>query len=253
MAKRRRRSSTWSLLAVLAVGFPLSASLAADNPDYQALRRDMVDVIELQIQLSGEETGVTELDPRLLEALRQIPRHRFVPEPLQRYAYGMQPLPVSEEQNIATPFLIALMTQLVAPDRDHKVFETGTGAGYHAAILSKVAKSVYSVEVVSALAASSADTFKQLGFDNVQSKQGDGYFGWQEKAPFDAIIIKEAVDHVPPPLLRQLKVGGRLVMPLGPDRGPQILTVIEKESEGRLKKTRVMEVIFSPLQGGKRT
>ena len=250
-----KRPSLFAIASVLMIGafLPAATTGHAEEPDYDALRQDMVAVIELQVRLSSEDTGVSALDPRLVEALHQVPRHRFVPEPLRPYAYSMQPLPVSAEQNIATPFLVALMTELAAPQSGDRVFETGTGAGYHAAVLSQVADSVFTVEVVEALAAISARTFKELGYDNVRSKQGDGYFGWEDQAPFDAIIVKEAVDHVPPPLLQQLKVGGRLVLPLGPDRGPQILTVIEKQDEGRLKKTRVMEVIFSPLQGGKRT
>ena len=236
------------------LGGVLAASgTAAEDPAFTALRQDMAQRVQEQILLSGTQTGVGELDPRLLEALKTVPRHRFVPEVLRPLAYRMQPLPVGEDQNIATPFLVALMTQLARPAAKDRVFETGTGAGYHAAILSRVVAEVYSVEVVAPLARLAAGTLKLLGYENVRSKPGDGYYGWREHAPYDAIIVKEAIDHVPAPLLRQLKVGGRLVMPLGPARGPQILTVIEKRDEGRLRKTEVFEVFFSPLQGGERT
>jgi protein-L-isoaspartate(D-aspartate) O-methyltransferase len=145
------------------------------------------------------------------------------------------------------------MTQLAELEPDDVVFETGTGAGYHAALLSRLAARVYSVEVVEPLAREAAGTLKQLGFDNVWSKAGDGYYGWADEGPYDAIIVKEAVDHVPPPLLDQLRPGGRMVVPLGPQDLGQILTVVRKDADGRVRRTGIMPVIFSPLQGGERT
>ena len=213
----------------------------------------MVDGVRLQMLLSGEQTGIDELDARILAALTTVPRHDFVPEPLRPLAYEQSPLPVGHSQNIASPFIVALMTQLAGPRDGDVVFETGTGAGYHAALLSHLVAEVYSVEVIEPLAEESGSRLKDLGYRNVHAKYGDGYYGWAEHAPYDAIIVKEAVDHVPPPLVDQLKAGGRLVMPLGPPRGPQILTVIQKRDDGSLTKTPVLPVLFSPLQGGERT
>jgi protein-L-isoaspartate(D-aspartate) O-methyltransferase len=198
------------------------------------------------------QTGIPAIDPRVLEALREVPRHAFVPEVLRPYAYLPRPLPVTPEQNLAAPMLIALMTHVVAVQPDDVVFETGTGAGYHAALLSKLAAHVYSVEVIEPLADRAARLLKDLGYDNVDVMAGDGYYGWSAHGPYDAIVVKEAIDHLPQPLLNQLKRGGRMVIPLGPADGPQYLTLVRREEDGRLRQRRIMPVLFSPLQGGQR-
>ena len=185
--------------------------------------------------------------------MREVPRHAFVPEALRAYAYGDHPLPVGHEQNIAAPFLAALMTHLAEVEAGDAVFETGTDVGYQAALLSNLGAEVYSVEVVAPLADQAARLLKELGYDHVYVLESDGYYGWPAHAPFDAIIVKEAIDHVPPPLLGQLKRGGRLVMPLGPSGGPQYLTVVTKGVDGKVSERHIMPVRFSPLQGGERT
>lgn len=234
---------------------PLSGgpALADDEPNYQALRNRMVSLVEVQIILSSAETGIDELDPRISKAMRSVPRHAFVPEELRPFAYSDGPLPIGHEQNIASPYLVALMTQLAVLEPDDVVYETGTGAGYHAAILAELVSRVFTVEVVEPLAKEVAATFEQLEFDNVRAKPGDGYYGWASAGPFDAIIVKEAVDHVPTPLLDQLRPGGRMVLPLGPAELGQTLTVVEKDLDGRVRRTGIMPVVFSPLQGGERT
>lgn len=237
------------LLGVIGV---VSGAAAADGNDVAA-RTEMVRIVELQTTMLSGETGIAEIDPRVLDAMREVPRHAFVPEPLRPYAYGDHPLPVSSDQNIAAPLLVALMSHVVALQPDDVVFETGTGAGYHAAILSRLAREVYSVEVDAALADRAARLLKELGYDNVSVRAEDGYYGWPAHAPFDAIVVKEAIDHVPPTLLSQLKRGGRMVMPLGPAGGPQYLTVITKSDSGEVSEQRIMPVRFSPLQGGERT
>jgi protein-L-isoaspartate(D-aspartate) O-methyltransferase len=171
---------------------------------------------------------------------------------LRPYAYTPQPLPVTPEQNIAAPLLIAVMTHLAEVQPDDIVFETGTGAGYHAAVLSRLAAHVYSVEVIEPLADRAVRLLKDLGYDNVDVLADDGYYGWSAHAPYDAIIVKEAIDHLPQPLLNQLKRGGRMVIPLGPADGPQYLTLVQKDETGRLRQERIMPVRFSPLQGGER-
>jgi protein-L-isoaspartate(D-aspartate) O-methyltransferase len=226
-------------------------SLAAENND-AAARDEMVRIIELETLLTSAETGIRELDAKVLDAMREVPRHVFVPEPLRPYAYGNHPLPLGHDQNLAAPLLAALMTHLAAIEPGDVVFETGTDIGYQAAVLSHLAAEVYSVEVVEPLAAQAARLLKDMQYDNVHTKAADGYYGWPEQSPYDAMIIKEAIDHVPAPLLNQLKRGGRMVLPLGPPAGPQYLTLITKDSAGKITERRVMPVRFSPLQGGVR-
>ena len=238
-----------ALLVTIAVVLPAQA-LAADAV---AERAEMIRRIEVEMLMLSGETGITEIDPRVLAALAEVPRDAFVPEMLRPYAYQPHPLPVGHDQNLAAPLLVALMTELVAPEADDVVFETGTGAGYHAAVLSLLAAEVYSVEVVAPLAERASLLLKELGYDNVFVREGDGYFGWAAKGPFDAMVIKEAIDHLPPPLVQQLAPGGRLVIPLGPARGPQYLTLVTKDAAGKLSERRIMPVRFSPLQGGERT
>jgi len=215
-------------------------------------REEMVRILQLETLLTSRETGIEEIDPRILDAMRRVPRHRFVPEPLREYAYGNHPLPVGHDQNIAAPLLVALMTQLIAPEADHVVFETGTGAGYHAAVLAELVAEVYSVEVVEPLAERAARLLDELAYTNVHVRAGDGYYGWSDAGPFDGMIIKEAIDHLPQPLVGQLKPGGRMVIPLGPARGPQHLTLVTKDDDGRVRERRILPVRFSPLQGGER-
>jgi protein-L-isoaspartate(D-aspartate) O-methyltransferase len=236
------------MLAMLAVSFA-----PARAADVAAERAEMVRQIELETLMLSSVTGIGEIDPRILAALGAVPREAFVQEALRPYAYQPHPLPVGHDQNLAAPFLVALMTQLVAPAAGDVVFETGTGAGYHAAILSMLAAEVYSVEVVAPLAARAASVLKDLAYDNVFVREGDGYFGWVEKGPYDAMVIKEAIDHVPPPLLQQLKRGGRMVIPIGPARGPQYLTLVTRDQDGKVHQRRILPVRFSPLQGGERT
>jgi len=215
-------------------------------------RQRMVDLVELEASSLAGQTGISQIDPRVLDAMRTVPRHDFVPEVLRAYAYRPQPLPVTRDQNIAAPLLIALMTHVAHVQPGDVVFETGTGAGYHAALLSQLAAQVYSVEVIEPLADRAARVLKDLGYDNVDVRAGDGYYGWPAHAPFDVIVVKEAIDHLPQPLISQLKRGGRLVIPLGPARGPQFLTLVRKDDAGKLHQERIMPVLFSPLQGGER-
>ncbi len=246
-----------SLLGPAAVSAALlltahSGPLGAEpEPDYAAMRRALVDRIGVQARAAANEIGLPRPSQRILDVIAKVPRHAFVPRELRPYAYLDRPLPVGHGQNISQPYIIALMTEIARVGKDDVVFETGTGAGYHAAILSLLAKRVYSVEVIKPLARRAGEILKRLGYD-VRTREGDGYFGWPEAGPYDVIIIKEAVDHVPPALLRQLKPGGRMVLPLGPLNGVQDLTLVEKDRRGRVKRTRMLPVRFSPLQGGER-
>jgi protein-L-isoaspartate(D-aspartate) O-methyltransferase len=239
------------LIGLLGVG--LTAGPARAEANDVAARHEMVRIIELQVSMLGDEIGIDHLDPRVLDAMREVPRHAFVPEPLRAYAYGDHPLPVSPDQNIAAPLLAALMTHFADVKAGDVVFETGTDVGYQAALLAKLGAEVYSVELEEPLADQAARLLKELRYDNVHVQASDGYYGWPAHAPYDAMIIKEAIDHVPPPLLGQLKRGGRMIMPLGPASGPQYLTLIVKGADGKAREQRIMPVRFSPLQGGERT
>lgn len=221
-------------------------------PSDEIARHHMVAVVEEEVRQLSAETGIPTIDSRVLDAMRMVPRHDFVPADIKAYAYNNHPLPIGHGQNIAAPLLIALMTHLAELEPDDRVFETGTGAGYHAALLSLLVKDVYSVEVIEPLADQAARMLKDRRDENVTVQAGDGYEGWPARAPFDAIILKESLDHIPIPLLRQLKPGGRLVMPLGPADGAQNLTVIRRTADGRLTQKRIMPVRFSPMQGGER-
>jgi protein-L-isoaspartate(D-aspartate) O-methyltransferase len=225
---------------------------ATDDFASANLRARLVQWLQYEARVVGAETGIEFLDQRVLDAMARVPRHEFVPAEFREYAYLDVPLPLGQGQNISQPFIIALMTHLARIRPDDVVFETGTGAGYHAAILALLAKRVYSVEYVETFVAPAAALLDRLGYDNVEIHAADGYYGWRQAAPFDVIIVKESLHHVPAPLLSQLKPGGRMVIPVGPRDREQFLTLIEKGADGTLTETRIMAVRFSPLQGGER-
>jgi protein-L-isoaspartate(D-aspartate) O-methyltransferase len=209
------------------------------NPkgDFKTMRERMV---ETQIRARGVK------DPRVLAAMLRVERHLFVPKDLQPSAYLDQPLPIGEGQTISQPYIVALMTELLDLKGEEKVLEVGTGSGYQAAILAELAKEVYTIEIIEKLASSSEKLLRELGYQNVKVKAGDGYLGWPEKAPFDGIIVTCAPDHIPKPLLDQLKEGGRMVIPVG--EYTQELKKIIKHSD-KIETTNVIPVIFVPMTG----
>ena len=186
-------------------------------------------------------------DPRVLAAMREVPRHLFVPPDLQRRAYDDGPLPIGHDQTISQPYIVALMTQLARPASGDRALEVGTGSGYQAAVLSRLVSHVYTIEIVEPLARDAEQRLKKAGYTNVTVRAGDGYAGWPDMAPFDIIMVTAAPDRVPAPLLAQLKPGGRLVVPVGPVAAVQELQLIEKDNEGRTRTTRVAPVRFVPL------
>jgi protein-L-isoaspartate(D-aspartate) O-methyltransferase len=187
-------------------------------------------------------------DERVLAAMESVLRHCFVREQDLSFAYDDHPLPIGYGQTISQPYIVALMTELLALDSDDKVLEVGTGSGYQAAVLSGLVAEVYTVEIVEPLATSAAERLAALGYDNVTVKHADGYYGWEEPAPFDAIIVTAAPDHVPPPLVRQLKDGGQLVIPVGPQGSFQILWQITRRGE-QVEAKEITGVRFVPLTG----
>jgi protein-L-isoaspartate(D-aspartate) O-methyltransferase len=173
--------------------------------------------------------GIT--TPAVIEAMRAVPRHEFVPDDYLGQAYADHPLPIGYGQTISQPYIVALMTDVIEPDEDDVILEVGTGSGYQAAVLAEIVKQVYTIEIVGALAEQAEDRLDQLGYDNVEVLHDDGYFGWEDHAPFDSIIVTAAPDHIPPPLLTQLKDGGKMVIPVGPVGGYQELWLVEREGD----------------------
>ncbi len=209
--------------------------LAAD------MRQRRLRMVETQIAARGVR------DSLVLAAMRTVPRHLFVPDNLQDSAYDDSPLPIGHGQTISQPYIVAFMTECLRLKGGERVLEVGTGSGYQAAVLAEIADSVYSIEIVEALAAEARERLKRLGYKNVNVRQGDGYRGWPDKAPFDAIIVTAAPDHVPQPLIDQLKVGGRMIIPVGSIY--QELLLITKEDERRVKEEAVLPVRFVPMTG----
>lgn len=193
-----------------------------------------------------ERRGVS--DPRVLGALRRLPRHRFVPETYLNQAYADHPLPIGYGQTISQPYIVALMTEALQVEPGQQVLEIGTGSGYQAALLGEMGAEVYTVEIIPELAQQAATRLAEMGYKNVHVRQADGYFGWPEHAPYDAIIVTAAPDHLPQPLPQQLKEGGRLVIPIGPQGAVQTLWLFEKQ-EGELRASNLGDVLFVPLTG----
>ena len=186
-------------------------------------------------------------DPAVLDAMRRTPRHAFVPAEVRNYAYTDRPLPIGFGQTISQPFIVALMTELVDADPRDRVLEIGTGSGYQAAVLAEIAGEVYSIEIVPALGERAAETLKALGYANVETRVGDGYYGWPEHAPYDGIVVTAAASHIPPPLVAQLAPGGRMVIPIGGPFATQQLMLVEKRPDGTLTTRQLLPVSFVPL------
>lgn len=187
-------------------------------------------------------------DRRVLEAMREVPRHRFMSAEVRRYAYADHPVPIGGGQTISQPYIVALMTQLSEPRPGDRALEIGTGSGYQAAVLSKLVQEVYTIEIVPSLAEQARQTLDQLGYENVTVRQGDGYRGWPERAPFDVILVTAAPERIPEPLLEQLAEGGRLVIPVGPEGAVQRLMLVTKR-EGKIQRVSVTDVRFVPMTG----
>ena len=238
---------TFLVCAFLSGGLPVSAS--KDDATASA-RAGMVAEIEANAAAVGRVSGRSGISAPVLEVMGRIPRHLFVPEDKQPSAYEDRPLPIGYGQTISQPYIVALMTDLLAIDATDVVLEIGTGSGYQAAVLGPLAKHVFTIEIVPALAVAAEERLKRLGFDNVTLRQGDGYYGWLEHAPFDGIIVTAAASHIPPPLIRQLAPGGRMIIPVGGPFFVQQLMMIEKHSDGTVTSRHLLPVRFVPLTGG---
>ena len=209
----------------------------------------LLDEIREEVRSTRDLTGRASLAARVIEAMRRVPRHAFVPGDLRWAAYHNTALPIGYRQTISQPYVVALMTDLVDPKPADVILEIGTGSGYQAAILSRLVKQVYSLEIVDELAMQARDRLQRLGFDNVEVRAGNGHCGWPEHAPYDSIVVTAAAPSVPAALIKQLKPGGTLVIPVGNRYTGQDLKVIRKDEAGRIEEHSVLPVVFVPLTG----
>lgn len=247
MVDLRKFLSGAAVLAVL-----LAPPAAADGPPFDEMRKMMVAEIVEGVSQTAPILGKSSLDPRVLDAMGELPRERFVPEEIRPFAYLNRPLPVGHGQTVSQPYIVAVMADLAALKPDDKVLLIGVGGGYFAGLLARLVREVHTVELIEEVEEEARERFESLGLDNVHSHVGDGYYGWRDAAPYDAIIIRLSVGYVPGAITAQLKPGGRLVAPVGPRDDGQDLMVIERQSDGRLRERAVMPVRFTRLPGGER-
>ena len=217
--------------------------------DYSQQRRMMVLEINDMVNYTHDRIGKEVLDERVMSAMGKVPRHEFVPEEIKTHAYINSALPIGLDQTISQPYIVALMTDLANVNESSRVLEVGTGSGYQAAILAELVNHVYTIEIVEPLGLQAEKILKHLGYENITVRIGDGYHGWPEHSPFDAILVTAAVERIPEALIQQLKPGGRLVIPLGQQSASQILTVIRKTPEGEIIRDEILPVGFVPLTG----
>ncbi len=234
-----------ALLAFACIAF--SQESRAEDPLYAREREKMVITIQAYAKTDIGFSGKNGISARVLEAMGQTKRHLFIPKRFRALAYADRPVPIGHEQTISQPYIVAVMTDLAVVAKNHTVLEIGTGSGYQAAILARLARKVCTIEIVRPLGETAAKLLAELGLDNVSVRIGDGYKGWPDCGPFDAVIVTAALGHVPPPLIEQLKVGGRLVMPVGPAGASQQLTVMTKIAPGKTKTRKVGLVRFVPF------
>ena len=235
------------IASVLLVLTALAAG--AEDDDMAGRRQAMLEAVRDSVRQSEDYTGYSELSEKVMNAMGTVPRDEFVLPAYRHLAYRNTPLPIEAGQTISQPLIVALMTELLEPQPTDVILEVGTGSGYQAAVLAELTQHVYSIEIVEELATSAAQTLQRLNYDNVTVRAGDGYAGWPEHAPFDGIIVTAAAEHLPPPLLEQLKPGGKLVIPVGEEHGYQELLVVEVNAAGEISRESKLPVRFVPLTG----
>lgn len=235
------------LIGLLLLG-TASQVICADQDVIGQAERALWGDVEFQISRLRSELGFDQLSPAVRGALHEVPRHRFVPDGQRRHAYENRPLPIGHGQTISQPLIVAIMTELLQIGPGARVFELGTGSGYQAAVLAALGAEVYSVEIIPELAERAHVTLDALNY-KVRTRIGDGYHGWQEAAPFDAIIVTAASDHIPPPLIQQLKPGGRMLVPIGSRYLTQKLVLVTRDEHGAIRTQEMLPVTFVPLTG----
>jgi len=218
--------------------------------EYTKQRQQMVADIEDDVETTARYINKKSFNETVLQVMNTVPRHEFVPADQRNKAYENRPLPIGFGQTISQPYIVALMTDLLQPQPGQRVLEIGTGSGYQAAILSRLVAQVYSIEIIEELGKSTAQLLTRLGYENIVTGITDGYNGWPQYAPFDSIIVTAAISHIPPPLVQQLKKGGRMVIPVGTRFQTQYLTLVEKDLQGTITTRQVLPVYFVPFTGG---
>ncbi len=226
-----------------------ATGLAAADQRLDSARLALWSEVEHQVASLRSELGFDQLSPEVRDALWKVPREKFVPEAQKQRAYENRPQPIGYAQTISQPLIVAIMTELAALNPGDRVFELGTGSGYQAAVLDALGAEVYSVEIIRELGERARRTLDDSGYGNVKTRIGDGYFGWEEAAPFDAIIVTAANDHIPPPLIRQIKPGGRMVIPVGSRYVTQKLVLVSRDTDGVVTTREIIPVTFVPLTG----
>jgi protein-L-isoaspartate(D-aspartate) O-methyltransferase len=237
-----RRSVAGLCIAALCV-----IANAADP--FAAERRALLAEIADDVRATAQYLNKRALDERVMTAMATVPRHEFVPDGERRHAYENRPLPIGYGQTISQPYIVAVMTDLAEPQPGCRALEVGTGSGYQAAVLAQLCEQVFTIEIIEPLAAQATARLAALGYANVTTRHGDGYYGWPEEAPFDVILVTAVADHIPPPLLRQLKPEGRMIVPVGTRFTTQQLVLVEKRADGRVTTRQVLPVAFVPLTG----
>jgi protein-L-isoaspartate(D-aspartate) O-methyltransferase len=246
-----RLSLTGRLLACTSLIVCLASPTAAAENDYGTMRRRLRAEIEQDAAATAGSTGRPRFSARVMDAIDAVPRHGFVPTRELKHAYANRPLAIGYGQTISQPYIVALMTELLEPKPGDVVLEVGTGSGYQAAVLARLVARVYTIEIVPELAKGAVQRLKQLGYDNVEVRLGDGYYGWRDHEPFDGIIVTAAANTIPPPLIEQLKPGGRMLIPVGAPFSAQELIVLTKDTNGKVSTQSVLPVAFVPLTGSR--
>ena len=238
------------VLAALLLACPAPASAAESTDPYAARRQALMRQIERDVRETAEYLNRRELDARVLKAMASVPRHEFVLPEDRENAYENEPLPIGFGQTISQPYIVAVMTDVLEPAPGCRALEVGTGSGYQAAVLAKLCDKVHTIEIVEDLGKQADARLHRLGYANVDVRVGDGYYGWPEAAPFDVIVVTAVAGHIPPPLLKQLKPGGRMVLPVGTRFTTQELVLVRKLADGRVTTRQMLPVAFVPLTGG---
>lgn len=234
---------------ILVVATLIISATGAAEPDFASQRRQMVAEVAAMARETGAETGRPHFSDAVMRAMASVPRHRFVPDAAVGSAYRNRPLSIGGGQTISQPYIVALSTELIDSEPGDTVLEVGTGSGYQAAVLAELVGRVYSIEIIEPLGRQAADRLAALGYRNVEVRIGDGYKGWPEKAPFDAIIVTAAAPSIPEPLLAQLKPGGRMVIPVHRRDEGQEMLLVSKDADGSLQTRTLIPVRFVPLTG----
>ncbi|MGZ4968906.1 MAG: protein-L-isoaspartate(D-aspartate) O-methyltransferase [Methylobacter sp.] len=236
-------------LVVIGIVLLLFSSHVIAEDDFSGQRHALVNIIKAEVIRTRDFLNQDSLDEPVLAALLKVPRHEFVPDSERPYAYDNRPLPIGYGQTISQPYIVAVMTDLLKLKKTDRVLEVGSGSGYQAAILAELADSVYTLEIIEPLARQAAANLKRTGYDAVHTRSGDGYYGWQDAAPFDGIVVTAVASHIPPPLIKQLKPGGRMVIPVGAPFMTQYLVLVTKDADDKITTRQILPVSFVPLTG----